>query len=180
MVFGGRFSTIFRCLGGAAGSSFGDIFRFFEARFSRAISDAFLEGFFTLPGRFWTPSGIVFESFRWLSALAETVPTPARELRFRCFKRSETRFFPASLSNGVAETFFRLFDVFWTPLGTRRLHFGHHGALISRTDFEEILGAKMMDFGWSLRRGEIVSVGGDGLARGNKSILGHDIWYHAP
>ena len=104
-----RFSTIFKCLGGAAGSSFGDMFRFLETRFSRVISDTFLEGFFTLPGRFWTPWSIVFESFRWLSALAETVPPLARELRFRCFERSETRFFPASLSKGLAETIFSTF-----------------------------------------------------------------------
>ena len=84
--------------------SFADIFRFSEACFFQVISNTFLEGFFTLPGRFWTPSGIVFETFRWLSALAETVPPPARELRFRCFKRSETRFFPASLSKGLVET----------------------------------------------------------------------------
>ena len=52
MEFVVRFSTIFRCLGGAAGSSFGDIFRFLETRFSRVISDTFREGFFMLPGRF--------------------------------------------------------------------------------------------------------------------------------
>ena len=107
--FGVRFSTICKCLGGAAGSSFGDMFRFLEARFSYVISDTLREGFFTLPGRFWIPWSIVFESFRWLLALAETVPPPARELRFRCFKRSETSFFPASLSKGLSETFFSSF-----------------------------------------------------------------------
>ena len=88
----------------------------------REISDTFLEGFVTLPGRVWTPSGIVFESFRWLSALAETVAPPARELRFRCFKRSETRFFPASLSKGLAETIFCDFSAYfglrWAPGGS--------------------------------------------------------------
>ena len=73
------------------------------------MSDTFLEGFFTLPGRLWTPSGIVFESFRWLSVLAETVPPLARELRFRCFKGSEIRFFLASLSKGLAETILSTF-----------------------------------------------------------------------
>ena len=55
--------------------------------------------------------------------MAETIPPYARELRFRCFRRSEIRF-----------------------------DFGDHWALISRTDFEEILGAKMMDF-WARLRG---------------------------
>ena len=94
---------------GAAGSSFGDISWFSEALFFHVISDTFLEGFFTLPDRFWTPSGIVFETFRWFSALAETVPPLARELCFRCFTRSETRLFPASLSKGLAETIFSSF-----------------------------------------------------------------------
>ena len=115
MEFGVRFWTVFRCLGDAAGSSFGDIFRFFETGFFRVISDTFLEGFFTLLVRFWTPSSIVFETFRWFSALAETVPPLARELRFRGFKRSETRFFPASLSKGLAET---IFSTFWRILGS--------------------------------------------------------------
>ena len=72
---------------------------------------------FTLPGRFWTPSGIVFETFRWCSALAETVPPLSRELRFRCFKRSEIRFFPTTLSRGTGGRYFRLFGVLWAPLG---------------------------------------------------------------
>ena len=83
-------------------------------------------------------------------------------------------FFRHRFRRGSWRRFLRLFGVFWTPLGTRRLHFGHHGALISRTDFEEILGAKMMDFGCSLRRGEIVSVVGVGLAREEKLILYHE------
>ena len=58
---------------------------------------------------------------------------------------------------------------------TRRLHFGHHGALISRTDFEEILGAKMMDFWTPRRTREIVPAVAAGLARGEKIYFGHDI-----
>ena len=65
--------------------------------------------------RFWTPSGIVFETFRRFSDLAETVAPPARELCFQCFKRSETRFFPASLFKGLSET---MFSTFWRILGS--------------------------------------------------------------
>ena len=36
------------------------------------------------------PSGIVFETFRWFLALAETVTPRARELFSQCFKQSET------------------------------------------------------------------------------------------
>ena len=71
--------------------------------------------FFMVLCRFWTPSGIVFETFRWFSALAETVAPPARELCFRCFKRSETRFCPASLFKGLSET---IFSMFWRILGS--------------------------------------------------------------
>ena len=65
--------------------------------------------------RFWTPSGIVFETFRWFSALAETVASPAQELCFRCFKQSETSFFLASLIKGLSET---RFSTFWRILGS--------------------------------------------------------------
>ena len=58
-------------------------------------------------------------------------------------------FFRHRFRRGSRRRFFRLFGVFWAPLGSRRLHFGHHGALISRMDLEEIFGAKMMDF-WDL------------------------------
>ena len=179
MEFGVRFWTIFKCLGGAAGSSFGDIFRFFEARFSRAISDAFLEGFFTLPGRFWTPSGIVFESFRWLLALAETVPCLHGSYVFDVLSGQKQGFFRHRFRRGSWRRFLLLFGVFWAPLGTRRLHFGHHGALSSRTDFEEIFGAKMMDFWTPWRTREIVPAVADGLAREEKIYFGHDSWYHA-
>ena len=58
---------------------------------------------------------------------------------------------------------------------TRQLHFGHHGAFNSRTDFEEIVGAKMMDF-WDLPpTREIVSSVAAGLAREEKIYCGHDI-----
>ena len=62
-----------------------------------------------------TPSGIVFETFRWFSALAETVAPLARELCFQCFKRSETVLFPASLFQGLSET---IFSTFWRILGS--------------------------------------------------------------
>ena len=65
--------------------------------------------------RFWTPSDIVFETFRWFSALAETVALVARELCFQCFKRSETQFFPALLFKGLLET---IFSTFWRILGS--------------------------------------------------------------
>ena len=71
-----------------------------------------------LPVRFWIPSGIIFETFRWFSALAETVPPLARELSFQGFKRSETRFFPASLFEGLAETIFSTFRRILGSAGT--------------------------------------------------------------
>ena len=84
-------------------------------------------------------------------------------------------FFRHRFRRGSWRRFLRLFGVFWAPLGTRRLHFGHHGALISRTDFEEILGAKMMVF-WDLPpSGKTAAVGGDGLAREEKIYFGYDI-----
>ena len=88
-------------------------------------------------------------------------------------------FFRHRFRRGSWRRFLRLFGVFWAPLGTRRLHFGHHGALIARTDFEEILGAKMMVF-WDLPPPrETVAVVRDGLAREEKIYFGHDSWYHA-
>ena len=84
-------------------------------------------------------------------------------------------FFRHRFRRGSWRRFLRLFGVFWDPLGTRRLHFGHHGALSSRTDLEEILGAKMMVF-WDLPQPrKTAPARAAGLARGEKSILGHDI-----
>ena len=61
--------------------------------------------------------------------------------------------------------FLMYFELRWD---TRRRHFGHQGALLSRTDFEEILGAKMMDF-WDLpQTRETSTVVRDGLAREEK------------
>ena len=88
-------------------------------------------------------------------------------------------FFRHRFRRGSWRRFLRLFGVFWAPLGTRRLHFGHRGRFISRTDFEEILGAKMMDFGCSLQPGKTVTVVRVGLAREEKIYFGHDSWYHA-
>ena len=179
MDFRVRFQTIFRCLGGAAGNSFGDIFRFLEARFFHEISDTFLEGFFTLPGRFWTPSGIVFETFGWLSALAETVPPLARELRFRCFKRSETRFFPASLSKGLAETisstFRRILGSAGHPAAPLWAPWGAYFADGFRRDF----GCQNDGFLGSATKRENRSSLSSGLAREEKIYFGHDSWYHA-
>ena len=63
-------------------------------------------------------------------------------------------FFRHRFRRGSRRRFFRLSGDLRLRWGTRRLHFGHHGALISRTDFEEILGAKMMDFGSSPNQGK--------------------------
>ena len=73
------------------------------------------------------------------------------------------------------DDFFDFSAYFGLRWGTRRLHFGHHGALISRTDFEEILGAKMMDFCDSLQSREMVPVGVV-ASRAKKLIT---LWYHA-
>ena len=64
--------------------------------------------------------GIIFDTFRWFSALAETVAPLGRELCFQCFKQSETQLFPASL-------FKAYFGLRW---GTHRRYFGHQWALI--------------------------------------------------
>jgi hypothetical protein len=47
----------------------------------------------------------------------------------------------------------------------------HHGAFISRTDFEEIFGAEMMDFGTPRRTREIVQVIRVASRAKRKSIL---------
>ena len=107
-------------------------------------------------------------------------PRPHGSYVFDVLSGQKQGFFRHRFRRGSWRRFLRLFGVFWAPLGTRRLHFGHHGALISRTDFEEILGAKMLDFGCSPPPGKIAAAVAAGLARGEKSILGHDIWYHAP
>ena len=179
MEFGVRFLTIFRRLGGAAGSSFGDIFRFLEARFSHVISDTFREGLFTLRVAFWTPWSIVFESFRWLSALAETVPPLARELRFRCFKRSETRFFPSSLSKGLAKPSFATFRLILAsagePAAPLYAPWGAYFADGFRRDF------------WYQNDGFLDSSateekrhGGSGWPRARREIyFGPRYWYHA-
>ena len=105
--------SVFKCFLGASGVPPGALLRTFSGfsrhDFCHVISDTFLERFFRVLCRFWIPSGIVFETFRRCSALAETVAPPARELCFRCFKRSETQLFPASLSKGLAETIFSTF-----------------------------------------------------------------------
>ena len=99
--------------------------------------------------RFWTPSGIVFETFRWFSALAETVAPPARELCFQCFKRSETQLFPASLFKGLSET---MFSTFWRILGSAGAPIGAtlgtSGRLFSEGIFDGFWVPKRMIF-WS-------------------------------
>ena len=69
-----------------------------------------------------------------------------------------TVFSGIAFEGALGDDFFEFLAYFRLRWGTRRLHFGHHGALISRTDFEEILGAKMMDFGSSLQSGKTVAV----------------------
>ena len=51
-----------------------------------------------------------------------------------------------AFEGALGDVFFEFLADFGLRWATRRLHFGHHGALISRTDFEEILGAKIIDF----------------------------------
>ena len=173
MEFGVRFYTIFKCLGGAAGSSFGDIFRFSEACFCHVISDTFLfsrfcVAFGLLRASFWRPFG---GSRLW----QKQYPRLHGSYVFNVLSGQKHGFFRHRFRRGSRRRFFRHFGVFWAPLESRRLHFGHYGALSRRRNFGRIFGAKMMVF-WDLPQpGKIVSVGGDGLARGEKSILGHDI-----
>ena len=55
--------------------------------------------------------------------------------------------FPGIAFEGaLGDDFFNFLAYFGLCWGSRRHHFGHHWALISQTDFEEILGAKMIDF----------------------------------
>ena len=90
-----------------------------------------------------------------------------------------------AFEGALGDDLFNLLAYFGLCWGTRRLHFGHHWAFISRTDFEEILGAKMMDFGDSLRTREMLPAVAAGLARGTNSyfvlpwVMNHDFWYHA-
>ena len=135
--------------------------------------------FFHASGSLLDSSSIVLESFWWLSALAETVPTLARELRFRCFKRSETRFFPASLSKGLVET---ISSTFRRILGSA----GHPAAPLWAPWRAYFADGFRRDF-WCQNDGfrvlpptrENRCILSSGLAREEKIYFGHDSWYHA-
>ena len=135
--------------------------------------------FRTAFSRFWVAFGLLRASFLrpfgepWL--WLKQYPRPHGSYVFSVLRRQKHSFFRHRFRRGSWRRFLRLSGVFWAPLGTRRLHFGHHGALISRTDFEEILGAKMMDFCDSLQSREMVPVGVV-ASRAKKLIT---LWYHA-
>ena len=164
---------------GAAGSLVGNFFWVFEALFFNVISDMFLECLFRVLCRFWIPLGIVFETFLWFLALAETVATPARELCFQCFKRSETQFFPASLSKGLAET---IFSTFRRILGSA----GHPAAPLWAPWGAYFADGFRRDFGCQNDGFRVLPAtrenrsSGRGWPRARREIyFGHDIWYHA-
>ena len=46
----------------------------------------------------------------------------------------------------LGDDFFNFLTYFGLRRETRRHHFGHYWGLISQTDFEDILGSKMIDF----------------------------------
>ena len=52
-----------------------------------------------------------------------------------------TAFSCIAFQGAIGDDIFNFLAYFGLRGGPRRLHFGHHGALISRTDFEDILGA---------------------------------------
>ena len=88
---------------------------------------------------------------------------------FSMFQAVRNKVFSGIAFEGArGDDFFDFSGLRW---GTRRLHFGHHGTLISRTDFEEILGAKMNDFWGSPPTMEMLPVGAGGLARERNLLL---------
>ena len=104
MDFIGRFYVILGCLWDAAGSHFGDYFRFLEACIFNAISNMFPGWVFTVLRRFSTPLGIVLVTFWWSLAPAKTVLPPVRKLCFERFEASATDIFMASLFVPLLET----------------------------------------------------------------------------
>jgi hypothetical protein len=76
-----------------------------------------------------------------------------------------TAFSGIAFEGALGDDFFEFLAYFGLCWGTRRLHFGHHWALISRTDFEEISGAKMIDFSDPPPTGKMVPSGPGVLAR---------------
>ena len=66
---------------------------------------------------------------------------------FSVFQAVRNKVFSGIAFEGArGDVFFNFSAYFGLRWATRRLHFGHHGALVSRTDFEEFLGAEMIDF----------------------------------
>ena len=86
-----------------------------------------------------------------------------------------TVFSGIAFQGALGDDIFDFLAYFGLRWGTHRRYFGHQWALIWGRNFRWILGAKMIDFWDSLRRGEMVAVGAAGLARGRNLIL----WYHA-
>ena len=76
-----------------------------------------------------------------------------------------TAFSGIAFQEALGDDVFNFLAYFGLRWGTRRLHFVHHWALISRTDFEEILGAKMIDFSDPPQTGKTLPAGAGGLAR---------------
>ena len=114
-----------------------------------------------LPCNFGHVSGVFFQGsvslldsfghrFRDLSVVLDSHrnSTPAcTGATFSVFQAVRNNVFSGIAFEGArGNGFFNFSASFGLRWGTRRLHFGHHGALVSRTDFEEFLDAEMIVF----------------------------------
>ncbi len=143
----------------------------------------FPRNFGYVSGGFFHASGSLLDSFghrfRELSVVIGSGRngTPAcTGATFSVFQAVRNLVFSGIAFEGArGDDFFNFSASFGLRWGSRRLHFGHHGALIRRRNFGWIFGAKMMVF-WDLPpTRKTVPVGGDGLAREEKIYFGHDI-----
>ena len=167
--------SVFRRFLGASGVPPGALLATFFGFSRHDFSAKFRIRFWRVFSRFRVAFGLLRASFSrafgGYRLWQKRYPRPHGSYVFDVLSGQKQGFFRHRFRRGSRRRFLRLFGVFWAPLGTRRLHFGHHGALISRTDFEEILGAKMMDF-WDLpQTREIVQVIRVASRAKRKSIL---------
>ena len=170
--------SVFRRFLGASGVPPGALLATFSGFSRHDFSVKFRRRFWRVFSRFRVAFGLLRASFSrafgGYRLWQKRYPRLHGSYVFDVLSGQKQGFFRHRFRRGSRRRFFRLFGVFWAPLGTRRLHFGHRGALISRTDFEEILGAKMMDF-WDLPQArEMVPARAAGLARETNLTL----WYH--